>query len=93
MDASTSNLRLIRYGTQLAGVVVLMIVAGVYARSFAGAPWPPSHPYSGLTLLALGLFAVGSPYLAAPAAGRALAVSAALALIGGGLWLASAWAG
>jgi hypothetical protein len=93
MDATTSNLRWVRYGTLLAGVGVLVIVAGMYARAFAGGPWPPKHPYIGLTLLICASQACGSPFLISPVAVRMQAVSAALALLTGVLWLALAWAG
>ncbi|MEO7272447.1 MAG: hypothetical protein ABIX28_00795 [Vicinamibacterales bacterium] len=74
--------------TRLSGFVILTVVLVAYVHALRAGHWPPSHPWSGFTLvtLALGqLFApeppAGSPFRWAQIAAAALGCTGAL------LWL------
>jgi hypothetical protein len=72
------------------GGFLLVAVALVYVMSWRAGRWPPSHPWSGITLVAL---AVGQLVNRSPDRSRLLTVlriaSAILAIVGACLWLAS----
>lgn len=72
------------------GLVLLGLVVTVYAGSLGEGRWPPSHPWSGITLLVLGSSFLVLP---TPVEGRRLLakrVASAAALLSALAWAYSA---
>ena len=77
-----------------AGAFVLGCVVAAYVTALRHGNWPPSHPWSGIPLVSLGLVNLGVS-MRAPDSGAARMqfVAAGLAVLAAALWLSSALAG
>jgi hypothetical protein len=74
----------------LAGsVVIAAMIAATYAAALHQGRWPPSHPWSGIALGALAVTLAVQAF-AGDRAAVLRRITAVLALIAAGLWLASA---
>ncbi len=78
--------------TQISAVFVLCVVVLVYSRYFlgrkdGGKKWPPSHPWSGGTLLLVAVFFLTNDPEAASAGSTAKAISKVAIILSAVIWL------
>jgi hypothetical protein len=72
------------------GVVLIGSALVGYSVSLRTGMWPPSHPWSGMTLVALAFFNIGLARRAPDSRGAVLRIAAAtLAMTGAAFWLAA----